>query len=210
MHDNSGFNDSSKNGASESARKFEEMLSQRQLYYLDLNKVDEIFTYYLTKNDFRKAQQLIELAVKIHPSSSELFFKHAKLLYENSDFSGSLKEINQALYLSPMQPEYLWFKSEVLSQLDKYEEAIELLEGLFIYTDQPSEVYLQMGNIAQICNKLPESEAYYRKALELQPEYEEALFELAFLFESEDKLLDSKELYEAYLEKNPYATMVWY
>jgi tetratricopeptide (TPR) repeat protein len=94
--------------------------------------------------------------------------------------------------------------------MDRYDEAMALLEGLQ-YTFEPrEEVLIQMGNVAQICGHVEDSERYYRQALTLVPAFEDALFELAFLLESEDRTDEALVLYETYLDERPYAAMVWH
>ncbi len=210
MQDHLGYNEFGEQNARKSAKEFERMLRRQEYQYLDLIKVDEIFNYYLNLNELGKAQQLVEFAIHSHPSSSDLYYKSSKIKFEFGKFVNALTQIELALSYSPGHPEYLTFKAELLAQLDRYPEAINMLGQLMNYTDHPEEVYLQMGNIAQICKQAEDSERFYRKALDICPDFEEALFELVFLLESKERIEEGAKLYEQYLEKFPYSSFVWH
>jgi len=61
-----------------------------------------------------------------------------------------------------------------------------------------------MGNVSQICGEIDESQTYYEKALEIQPDFEDVLYELGFLLESDDRHDEAIKLYQNFLEDYPY------
>lgn len=210
MKDNFWDNDFEEHRARKKARDFERRLKDQESLFLDLLQVDEIYNYYLLSNELVKAQELVSMAIQTYPSSSDLYHKQARIDYEFGRYNQAIHYIDTALELSPGMTEYLMFKSDLLARLEKYQEAIALLSGLIHLHSSPEEIYLQMGNVAQICAYPEESENYYIQALEIRPDFEEALFELAFLLESEDKIEAGITLYESFLDSYPYSTEVWY
>lgn len=193
-----------------SVREFENMLLADDFFFIDLRKVDVIYNYYFQSNELHKAQKLIEFALQSHPSSGALYFKLAKLSFEYARYEEALVHIDMALGFSPLQIDYSIFKAEILVRLDKTEAGLDVMEEVLNISTNPEEVYMTMGNLAQISGDPAQSEAFYRKSLQIKPDYEEAVYELAFLMESEDRLTDALELYEEYLNNYPYSEMVWY
>jgi len=193
-----------------SVREFENMLLEDGFFFIDLGKVEVIFNYYFQGSELNKAQKLIEFALLSHPSSGALYYKLAKLEFEYSHYDKALTYIEKALSFSPFQIDYSIFKAEILVRLDKTDAGLEVMEEVLSLSSSPEEVYMTMGNLAQISGNPEQSEAYYRKSLQIKPDFEEAVYELAFLMESEDRLHDALALYEEYLNDYPYTEMVWY
>ncbi|TAE60209.1 MAG: tetratricopeptide repeat protein [Bacteroidetes bacterium] len=204
-----GYNDYEERRAQASAQEFEQILRSRRFVFMDLVQVDEIFNYYVRTNEIGSAQKLIEYAIRSHPSSGDLYHKQARLDLELGHVDKALGNIDTALSYSPMTAEYVLFKADILARVDRYAEAVTLLEDFSGFFDHPEEVYLQMGNVAQICGKTDESERFYRKALALSPTYEDALYELAFLMESDERIEDAISLYHTFLDEFPYSSLVW-
>lgn len=196
--------------AQRSAKEFEKRFKNKELYFIDLMKVDEIYHYYLSLGELRKATQLVRFALQTHPTSGELYFKLARLDYELGKFDPAIELMDTALQYSPLTPEYVYFQSDLLARRERFSEALELLQQLRAITDKPAEVYLQMGNICQICGEIEKSQTYYEKALEIKTDYEDALYELGFLLESDDRHDDAITLYQAFLEEYPYTHLAWY
>ncbi|RMG62503.1 MAG: tetratricopeptide repeat protein [Bacteroidetes bacterium] len=210
MPEEFGFHDFEEHRARQHARDFEKRLRNNEHFFIDLYQVDEIFQYYVQERSWDKAQRLLAFALETYASNADLYFKMARLEVERGEMDTALEEIDTALQFSPGNYDYLLARSEVLARLDRYEEACELLEGLIPLTEHPEEVFLQLGNVAQVCNEFEDSARYYRQALQLAPDYEEALMELGFLLESEDRGGEALSLYERYLDDNPYSASIWY
>lgn len=194
----------------QSAMEFENMLKKQELGFIDLFKADEVFNFYLDSQDLHKARQLIEFARRSHPFSDDLFAKEAQLELEHGHTDEALECVNQALYYNPMQAEYVLLKSEILAQLGQYDDAMGLLSELAPSADAIEEVLLQMGNVAQLCGQLEESEQFYRQALQAEPSFEVAAYELCCLLESQDRYVEAIELYQKLLDHDPYLSEAWY
>lgn len=186
------------------------MLKGQGFFFMDLATVDEIFNYYVGNHQWEKARKLLRFALKSHPSSSELYFKQSRLNFELGHFHASLAQLERALQYSPMNTEYLLFKADILTQMEAYTDALQVLDQLRSIHLNPAEVLLQMGNVAQISGKYQDSEFFYRQALEEAPDYEEALYELVFFLESRGRQGEGVRLYLDFLDQNPYSANIWY
>jgi len=205
-----GHNNSEDNPAHKIAREFEERVKKNEFFFLDMQRVNRIYDYYTETQEWRKAKALIEFALETYPHNGELHFRLASVCFEMSRYKLAERAIEESLTYSPYTYEYLSFKSDILARLGKYEEAIDNLKVCMAFASRKDEIYLQMGNVAQICRRPIESEQYYREALLQNKSYEEALIELVYLFESEDKTEAAVNLCNEYLEEHPYAYKVWF
>ncbi len=210
MQDPFGHSEYEEHHARSSAKAFEQMLREESFYFMDLGTIDEIYHYYASNRQWKKAQQLLEFGLKSHPSSSDLYYKQSKLYFDLDQYPLSLEQVDIALQFSPMNAEYLFFKADILTQIEDYQEALEVLKQLHGIHHHPEEVLIQMGNIAQACGKNDVCESYYREALEVAPDFEEALYELVFFLESQSRHAEGIKLYEEYIDRFPYSYNVWY
>jgi len=192
------------------ALDFEERIQQGYPHYVDLLSVEEIFQYYLSQNNLLKAAQLLRYAQQFHVHAAGLYQKEAWLEMEFHRHEQALEAIERALQLDPGEPSKIFMKTEILAKLDYYDRAINLLKGMLSVTLSPKEVLLQMGNVAQLCGKEHQSEAYYRQALDHAPDFQEAVYELAFLLEALEKHGEAIKVYQDFLEKRPYSAEIWY
>ncbi len=210
MEGSFGFHDYEEQKARQYAREFERMLREDDYGFLDLVEVDHIYQYYLRSNDLRKAEKLIGYALETHPNNADLNHKQAQLLAEQGFYARAIDHINLARQLAPSEWEYLHVHADILTQAEQYDMAIELLQDHLAESQYPEELLLQMGNIAQIARNATESEAFYSESLRINPAFEDALYELAFLLEAEDRWQEAVEQYLSFLDRYPYRAGVWF
>jgi tetratricopeptide (TPR) repeat protein len=210
MQDPFSHHDFEEHRGRQNAREFERRSQEEDFYFIDLYVVDEIYHYYLETNELGKAQKLVRFAIQSHPSSADLYYKQARLDGEIGKYHAALTHMETVLSLNPGIAEYVVFQAELLARLERYQEAVKVLEALLPLAEYPEDIFLHLGNVAQVCRQMKASEGYYRRALEMAPDFDEALFELGFLLESEDRLPEAIALYQAFLDEQPYASMVWY
>ncbi len=192
------------------AKEFEKKINNNELFFIDLNKVSRLYEFYVDGQEWRKAKNLMDFAIQTYPTNSQLFYQKAYLLYELCLYPQAEEAIDHSLNFSPYTLEYLSLKADILAKLARYEESIELLKICLAYTQKKEQVLVHMGNVAQICQYPKQSESYYREALQINESFEEAMIELAYLLEAEDKIEEGIALCQVYLDDNPYAFKVWF
>ena len=190
---------------------FEQKIQEQEAVYMDLSDVEAIFQYYAELDDLGKAQTLVSNAFVHHPYSADLFYKQSGIDFELSKFDDALHNIEQACDLDPQEGIYYAFKAEIYAQLGQYKPAIEtLLESLNDNRLEAFRVYMQMGHISQIFGFKDDALRYLKTAIDMQPDSEDAHFELAFLYESENELETCVKIYHDFLEQDPFSANGWY
>lgn len=205
-----GHNDSEDRNPRQIAREFEERFNNNEVFFMDLNRVSRIYNYYLEGQEWKRALALVSFALDTFSSNSHLYYQKAHVLFELGRLRESDAALDSALNLSPNNPEYISLKADVYARLGRYEDAIHMLRAGMVYVDKIEDVFLQMGNIAQICGRPLESEAYYKEALEIKPTFEEALIELSYLLEAEFRITEAQAICEDFLDENPYSHRLWF
>jgi tetratricopeptide (TPR) repeat protein len=196
--------------AREEAQRFESMLDNHQSLFFDLNTIEEIFHFYRLNGDFEKGIRLLDFAISQHPHEDDLWFKRSGLLFDLGSYSEALQNIENALKVQPEFTPYLLHKAQILSSQGLSSQAIRLLKEVADNSDFPGEVYYQLGLIYHSIQSFPEAVEHYRKAIQISPTYEDALFEMAYCLEMDGKPEVAIEEYLKFLDDSPYSEAVWY
>lgn len=115
-------------------------ISKIYVPFSELNKLDDFIEYF---------QQLTDVA----PFNSDVWFYLSKAYYDTNDFEKALDSIEYALAIRPDDPNFVQKKSDILIQLKRPFEALELLKEKFNqnkeyidYTFSIAEIYNIVGN----------------------------------------------------------------
>jgi tetratricopeptide (TPR) repeat protein len=189
---------------------FEARLNQKEIAFIDLLTVKEIFHFYLRHEKLEEAERLLDYADNFHEGSCAMLRLRALLEMEKKNWEEALRQTEAALSCNPNDTELKFLQTELLAHLDRYDEAMGLLRELLAIDLEPKNVFLQMGNVAQLCGRDQQSEHYYRQALHHAPDFLDAVVELAFLLQSVDRHQDAITVYDTYLSNYPYQSRAWY
>ena len=104
-------------------------------------------------------------------------------LYEEERYDEALNKYIDAQTQAPNSPVIKFNMGNAQYKKNKYEEALQEYESTLTADDVllQSQTYYNMGNSLYRMGKLPESILMYKKALELNPEDEDAKYNLEFV-----------------------------
>ena len=104
-------------------------------------------------------------------------------LYEKEDFDQALNKYRDAQVNAPESPLLKYNIGDAQYKMNKYEEALKEYESSLNVDDalKQAESYYNMGNTQYRLNKLPEAIESYKKALELNPNDEDAKYNLEYV-----------------------------
>lgn len=86
---------------------------------------------------------------------------------------------------------------------DRYDDALNQYKAASAILPEAALVHANLGAVYQVQNKLPEAEAAYRLALELDPSDIDSIFNQGSLMEQQGRLTEALELYRQVQEKRP-------
>lgn len=104
-------------------------------------------------------------------------------LYEKGDYDEALKKYTDAQIDRPESPELYYNIANILYKQRKYSETEQMLEKAIPQSDTALEakIYYNIGNSKYRQGQLRESLDYYKKALELNPDDEDAKYNIEFV-----------------------------
>ena len=150
----------------------------------------------------------LERALELEPSNPVLYLSMANVKAAQQDFDGARSDLRQAISLKPdILIAYMRLALINAQQNNDLDAAIAAMEEGLKYGGLENAQYLaQTGMYYFNRNKegdYPIAEIAFRRALALNPDYADALFALAILYETTDHEDAALPLYERVLELNP-------
>lgn len=186
--------------ASPEMRKQEEQLKQAARYNVQLGVT------YLRNNELQLANAKLEKALEQDPDLADAHNAYAILQERLGQSDKAEKHYRKALDLAPTDSETRNNYASFLCRLDRLEEAdVQFNKALEnpLYR-RPESALTNAGVCALKVPNQDEAERYFRRALEHNPEFVPALYEMAQLSFNDKNYLQTRayiQRYEAALEK---------
>ncbi len=188
---------------------FEQKLKRKESFFFDVDDFASIIDYYLDFASIDMARLALKHAVELHPGSVAFSIREARIQAITNNTQQALSILSQAENLEPYNPEIIRVKANILSQMEKYQEAIDEYKKL-VGDDDPEEVYSNIAFEYQNMDQHEYAIHYLKKVLAINPEDDNTLFELAFCYEACGKIKESAEYFKAYLKEDPLSSIAWF
>jgi tetratricopeptide (TPR) repeat protein len=108
----------------EVVKRFELAVKERAQTFFDLEEYEEIITYYLHTQKFKKALKACNMGLEQYPYSTEIMISKAQVLSNLEEFDEALALLDSANTLFPGDPEVVFLKATILSLCGRFDEAI--------------------------------------------------------------------------------------
>ena len=170
-------------------KNIELKLKNKDSFYLDVEEISNVANYYLEKGIINKALVILKIGLNLHPVSGDVRLHLAQVYLAQGEYKTALKYANKTLEVEPNNLEILIIKAEIFSyqgnhkkSIGFYQEYLDRNEGEnldLIYNDMAWEY----ESLRDYDNALK----YLILALELNPEEDTLLFEIAYFYEEMGK-----------------------
>ncbi len=192
--------------------QYEQSVRSERTPFFDQDDYEAIIEYYEDKGNYENALEVTEKSLLQYPYSSILLLKKAQIYFEIKQLDISLDVLEKAeIYDSSELGIYL-LRAEIFAFQSRYKEAIEILENLFETADVEdySDIYLQLCDVYEDCEKYFEVYDCLVKCLQVDPNNEEALNRFNYCIEITDKYEESIPFHKSLIDINPYNQFAWY
>ena len=203
--------DDNQDELNELVKRFDDMVETGGSYYFESHDLEDIIDYYFERNNPKNAAKAIAFAIEKYPFISIFHLRKAQYLALENKSRKALEVLTMVESMEPNNPELYMTKGSIYSQmglsdmaLENYKKAIELAN------DDADEIYLTIALEFSKNDKYEDSIFYLKKAVEINPENEIALFELAFCYDVSKQLEDGITFFTDFTDKNPYSAVGWF
>ncbi len=196
-----------------SVAQYEEMVTNHQSQFFDVNIFEHIVSYYEQHEQWKKAIRALDHAIEQHPYSSFFLIRKASLLIYYRKFNAVLELLDKAESIDPFDSTIYILRSDVYAGKRQYVQAIKILEeGIEKFNDpiDKEELLLELADVYEDCDEYENVFDSLKKVLEINHDNEEALSRMWYSVELADKYEESISLHQEIIEKNPYSYLAWH
>ena len=189
--------------------RYEQTLAENKSVYFDADQFSDIAEYYDNIGDIDAARELIEIALKIHPENDSLLLKKAKFLVYDSEYEQALHILN--VVFSGYDYDLYMVKVECYLQLNRYEEAIELVSEILDKEENEEfpSVLADLGFLYVEADCFTEAITFFEQSLNLKSENIEVLADLAYAYEMQGNFAKAVETTNLLLDIDSYNYDAW-
>jgi tetratricopeptide (TPR) repeat protein len=127
------------------AEHFGELLDNGESSYREADELDELIEYYIQEGQLNRAIRAAEFGLEWHPFSAMILQKKAYILHITGRSSDALELLEKAELFEPNDSDIFALRGEILSHLERYDEAIGSFQQALVYGDDFAEIYLNMA-----------------------------------------------------------------
>jgi tetratricopeptide (TPR) repeat protein len=189
--------------------RYENFLSGTAAGYFDVEELEIIVDYYLRKGQTKDSAKALEFGLVLHPQSTALQTKRAKVYLAVGDFKKAFRILDT--FADTNDYELTLLKIEALLKLGRNKEATLLCQSLL--EDENAEIDNINLDIAYIYFGLLNFESaiiYLNKGDEFNPRNIDLLFELGFCYEQLSDREKAIETYNRIIDIDSFIAEAWF
>jgi tetratricopeptide (TPR) repeat protein len=191
--------------------RFEKMVQEGSSSYYEVDDLESLLDHFMMHQRLELAFKVVETAHEQHPSNRQLTIKEAELLSLADKHAEALILLNEIEILEHFNPDFHMTKASILSQIGKYENAIRSLHrALECTTDELDVIYMNLAIEHQNLEQYSEAISFLMKALDLNPDNEDAIYELAYCFELTKQYSEAVTAFKTLIDRSPYNGHAWF
>lgn len=204
-----GEDENIENELKNSLVRFESELKTDASTFYTLKDILSIYDYYFFKGDNAKAVHALVIAKEQHPYSADPYIKDAELQIFFGNHKDAKALLEKAKIFEPTNEEILQLEVECLVLDKKIDEAIEKLYAGLEGSENRSEIFSYILEIAESNKKYDEAIVCLQQWLAMDNNSELLLFEISRLYIKQGRLDDGIDYFNGLINSDPYNSILW-
>lgn len=180
--------------------------------FLEAEDFEIIIDYFVQNHRFEKADEALSHGLKFHPQSVALLFIKSEMLFGRQNYGQAVSVLSTINEIHPMYIPAIILHADILMEINKDEEAIQLLQSSINEADGYEKIELLMA-LSDIYDEQARFEKVFDTlitVLEIDASYFEALFKMSFWADLADKNKESIAFHKKLIDNDPFNTVAWY
>jgi len=129
----------SENYRTKMVERFEEMLKTDSNHFLDAEIYLDIIEYYQETAQLENALKAAEMALELHPYSTELMLNKAQVLVNMYEVEHATNIIGYLKNVMPNDADVMLLEENIATQQGNHERSIEILEQVLAFSYQDKD-----------------------------------------------------------------------
>lgn len=191
--------------------RYESMRERNATFFFDVEEFEIIIEHYLEQSDTRRAREVLDYAHKQHPGSQDLMFCEAHVLMNMGRLNRALEVLDAIGKMEPFNEDVYLHKASIYSQLRNYRRAVEHYKrALDLAEEGLDDIHLDLAFEYENLEAFDLAVDSLKSALEINPENEAVLYELAYCYEITDAHQAAVAFFREFTNEHPYSFVAWY
>ncbi len=188
--------------------KYEEMQDGGKAVYLDGDQLSDIAEYYASNDQYGKALEAMDYALRLHPDDADLMAMKGSLLLETGETEEARKIASQ---ITASTYNTLYLKAGILLK-DNHPKQAERLLKTMVYNepDVDEDCFLDAAYLYMDNGYPHEAIQWFEKALRTNPWNATTQQDYAECCYRSNELERAIQWYDKALDENPYSTECWF
>lgn len=194
----------------EIVKRYEAMVKTNRIAYFDVHEYEKMVDHYILQNRSEDAINVLRIARKQHPNSSELTIKKAELELFSGHYNDALVDLTSVEAIEKNNPDFYLVKGKTLLATGKIDEALAMFELVLAKsTDQKLDMLFEVVAILEEHDEFERACSYLKKGMEIDPSNTQIYGELGFIEEKLNNTEAAIEAYEKMLDGDPFLPYGW-
>ncbi len=189
--------------------KFFQMKNSGLIVYFDVDDYDKLIDHFFEIDDTNNIESALNFALDQYPGNYEFLLKKAHLFALYGKDEQGLQILDDIASFGA-DSDYFMIRGTILSNLQKYREAIEEYSKAINQGQDLEEVYSNIAFEYENLEQFDKAIDFLTKVLDINPDNEAALNEIGICFEMSNKSDKSIEYFDRFIDKHPYSRSAWF
>lgn len=191
--------------------RFERMVEEGTSLYYEVDDLEFLLDHFMVHHRLELAFKVVETVHQQHPQNKQLSIKEAELLSLADKHSEALELLSRVEVLEDFNPDFHITRASIFSQMGSFDKAIKSLQkALDCSSDDLDVIYMNLAIEHQNLEDYETGIAYLKQALDINPENEDAIYELAYCFEFTRNHKEAIAFYNRLIDRTPYNVHAWF
>lgn len=206
------FEEYEREDVTELIETFERMVQDDSNHFFEEGSFDQIIEYYEEKLDTKRALDVVNRALEQHPYVAGFLIKKAHLLFEQKRLDEAMDLLEKAEALDGSDISLYLLRCDIFTWQGKYNKALQTIQMAMGIADEDekADLYLELADVYEEWEKYDEVFDCLVRALEIDPDNEEALNRVWFCVEFTEKFEESIKFHTKFIDEHPYSYLAWF
>lgn len=192
-------------------KRFETMLVKSENIFFDMEEFMDIISYYTDNYQYNKALQVISMAEKQYPFSTEILLMKANVLFKKDKKNEAIKILKDIEPLESQNPEFHFLKGNILIHDGKISEAMRAYKkSLDVVDEEDIDTFLfSISGYLMSNDYFKEALVFFEQLVNMGYDDEDVLNDISLCYEKIKDYKKSAQYMRKILEDNPFDEMMW-
>jgi tetratricopeptide (TPR) repeat protein len=192
--------------------KYEQMLSNNEFAYFDVEELEHIIEFYIDSEEYNLALEACDFGLNQHNDDASLLILKSEIYLDLDQSKKALEVLQKTISQNPFNPDVYIATGSLYSRLKSPKEAIYYYEKALTLLDEEEkeEVLLDIAFEFQNLRQFDLALKYLQESLAISPLNETAMFEIGLCYSELDRDDEAIKYFNSYLDENPYSYIGWF